>query len=166
MGIKWKTVKNVMEPDIFRVMPAKADSWRFLVPNATETDGSQNLELKKHPHAQTARARVISILRTVQSVTEKRLSTALIVTVQTKCQWKISPSKIPSPSMLSAWTGTGKYHMNRKNISVNLIWLMAYLLICCRISYLRNTFLSCVASHVLRFPEWPFCWFRPPRNLW
>jgi len=86
MGIKWKTVKNVMEPDIFRVMPAKADSWRFLVPNATETDGSQNLELKKHPHAKTAMAREISILRTVQSVMEKRLSTALSVTVQAKYQ--------------------------------------------------------------------------------
>jgi len=86
MGIKWKTVKNVMEPDIFRVMPAKADLWRFLVPNATETDGSQNLESIRHPHAQTAMAREISILKIVQYVTEKRLSTALSVTVQAKCQ--------------------------------------------------------------------------------
>ena len=86
MGIKWKTVKNVMEPDISRVMPAKADSWRFLVPNAMETDGSQNLESIRHPHAQTAMAREISILKIVQYVTEKRLSTALSVTVQAKCQ--------------------------------------------------------------------------------
>jgi len=86
MGIKWKTVKNVMEPDIFRVMPAKADSWRFLVPNATETDGSQNLESIRHPHAQTAMAREISILKIVQYVTEKRLSTVLSVTALVKCQ--------------------------------------------------------------------------------
>jgi hypothetical protein len=85
MGIKWKTVKNVMESDIFRVMLVKVDSWRFLVLNVMETDGSQSLELKKHPHAQTARARAISILRAVQSVTEKRSSTVLSVTALVKC---------------------------------------------------------------------------------